>query len=39
MAVQVTAFTVALTSRAVVHLTVIDLGGANCSHNFKHVKS
>lgn len=29
MAVQVTAFTVALTSRAVVHLTVIDLGGAN----------
>lgn len=39
MPAQVTAFTVALTSRAVAHLTVIDLGGANCSRNFKHVKS
>lgn len=39
MTVQVTAFTVAVSSRAVVHLTVIDLGGANCNCNFEHVKS
>lgn len=35
MTVQVTAFTVAVSSHAVVHLTVIDLGIANCSCNFK----
>lgn len=39
MPVQVTAFSVALTSRAVLHFSVIDLGGANCSCNFKRVKS
>lgn len=39
MPVEVTAFSVALTSRAVAHLTVIDLGGSNCNCSFKHVKS